>query len=152
MPIQLKLQGHKGAREMLENMPANAQRGIERAFWRVGRDLKSEVDRQVLRTPKRGKVYKIGRRFHRASAEGQSHANLSGTLRKSVGFTVGGGELVFGYGGGRIRAPKYAAAIELGRRDKTIKARPTLRHSIDNELGNTVEHLGHYVAEVLDEG
>ena len=153
MPIKLKLENHKGAAEMLDSMPANAARGVERAFWRVGRDLKAEVDRQVLRKPKTGRLYKVAgkRRRHRASAPEQSHANLSGTLRKSTGFKVGSKSMDFGYGAGRIRAPAYAQAIEFGRRDGLIKPRPTLRHAISEELGNTIEHLGHYVGIELNE-
>lgn len=151
MQTRLKLEGVRDIDFMLRDMPKNVQRGVERAFWQVGQNLKRQVDYQVLRTPKTGKYYKKpnGRRY-RSSAAGESHANVTGTLRKSAGASVGGMEMEFGYGGGRIRAPKYAAAIELGRLDGTIKARPTLANSVDEEIGSAVEFLGDYTVREMD--
>lgn len=114
---------------------------IRRGFFLLGRDLGATANAEILRQPKSGRVYirrdRAGRRRrHVASAPGETHANMTGDLRRSLGWRVRGHlSLEFGYGVGGdgvgLRgAPEYAAAIEFGSR--TLLARPSLRNAINS--------------------
>jgi hypothetical protein len=78
---------------------------------------------------------------NRSSAPGETHANQSGALRRSIGWKVHGSDsLTFGYGaGGSPSAPPYARSVEEG----TVKmaARPSLANAIKATNRNTVVNL-----------
>ncbi len=116
---------------------------IEQGWHRFAIDLRTEAASQVLSGVKSGKTYRNVRlpggrikRRHVASAPGESHANLSGALRRAMGWTVSGWRRMdFGYGvGARHKGPIYARAIELGRpateKYSEILPRPTLGNAI----------------------
>ena len=110
------------------------RRAIRQTWYALGKDLKAAANQEILNGKKSGKLYivhiKGRRRKHRASAPGESHANLTGKLRKSIGWKVHGSDKMdFGYGFTRS-APEYAAAIEFGRRDGTIEPRPSLDNAV----------------------
>lgn len=144
MLIKLDITQQKNAMEMLDGIAPKTIRGIEKAFWRVGRDLRDQVNRQTLKLPKTGIVYirrdSLGRRRrHRSSAMGESHANMTGALRKSVGWKASGMQLRFGYGATQNDAPNYAKKVEFKLN------RPTLQNSINEEIRNVEQHLAHFV-------
>ena len=118
--------------------------GIRRAWFAVGKDLLDSANEAVLRRPRHGRVYfRRGpsgrRRRHVASRPLESHANLSGTLRKSMQWKVRGRDLRFGYGAATANAPEYARFVEEG--TSRMVRRPTLRNSIDANRRNTEQHL-----------
>lgn len=117
--------------------PAATGRSIRHAFFELGKDLKAEANREILRRPKSGRVYLVRsrggrRRRHVASAPGETHANLSGDLRRAVGWKVHGNErLDFGYGvsgGSSNPSPRYDAFVEFGTRK--MAPRPSLANAI----------------------
>ena len=118
--------------------------GIRWAFFMLGRDLQETANREILRKPKHGQLYIVrtpsGRkRRHRASAWGEAHANLTGTLRKSMGWKVrGSNELEFGYGLAKP-APDYAHNIEV------TKNRPSLKLSVDANQRNAELHFARQI-------
>lgn len=125
----LKMMGLEGA----------TRRSIRHAWFELGKDLRAEANREILRKPKSGRVYVVRgrggrRRRHVASAPGETHANLTGKLRRSIGWKVSGSDQMdFGYGvasTGRNAAPPYAPAIEFGRADGSIAPRPSLQNAI----------------------
>ena len=131
------------------------ERGIRKAWFATGKDLLGELNRATLAKPRKGNVYvtrdKAGRRRrHTASRPGESHANQTGTLRRSAGWKVRGMELDFGYGVTEPE-PEYAGWVENGTRDKNgqvkMAARPSVRNSIKSNQRNTEQHLGRYVEE-----
>jgi HK97 gp10 family phage protein len=114
------------------------RRSIRRAFFELGKDLKAEANREILRRPKHGRTYIVrgrsGRpRRHVASAPGETHANLSGRLRRSISWKVHGDErMEFGYGVSTTdanAAPEYDLFVEYG--TSRMAARPSLRNAID---------------------
>ncbi len=114
------------------------EKSIRRAWFELGKDLKSEANREILRKPKSGRTYFIrtraGRvRRHVASAPGETHANLTGWLRRSISWKVSGtDEMRFGYGistTARNANPEYDAFVERGTR--RMAARPSLSNAID---------------------
>ena len=109
--------------------------------------LSAELNQQVLKRPKGGKVYVRrvrggNRRRHRASAAGETPANLTGEYRKSRGYQVSGWrQMRFGV---RDRKGRW---LEEGTRN--MKPRPGLRNTFDakeNQLQSIHEQA---IAEVF---
>lgn len=126
-------------REVAE-MPTRMQQVFRRGFMDFMRALQKRANYDVLHGRKTGRVYVIRtatgrRRRHRASAPGESHANRTGALRKSISFKVHGWERSeFGYGVATAEAnaaPFYAAFLEFGTR--RMAPRPTLQNAIAKE-------------------
>ena len=111
------------------------RRSIRHAFMELGRDLKKTASAEILRRPKSGRTYLIysartGRaRRHVASAPGETHANLSGELRRSIGWRVHGEDrMEFGYGVSERPVPRRGIFLEYGTR--RMAARPSLHNAI----------------------
>ena len=123
------------------------RRSIRHGWFALAQDLKRVANTEILRKPKSGRVYFIrlpsGRiKRHIASAQGETHANLSGTLRRSLGWQVRGHTgMEFGYGvsspvgAGYNAAPIYAE-IEFGY--GRVAPRPSLQNAI-NETNRNAE-------------
>lgn len=118
----------------VKDLDSLIQEGIRQGFLEFMRDLKHEANRAILKDPKTGRVYvrrdRAGRRRrHKSSAPGESHANLTGVLRRSISFKVRGHDrATFGYGALGDDAPVYARFVEFG--TSRMAARPSLRNAI----------------------
>lgn len=118
----------------IRNLTEITERSIRHGFFQMGKDLRKTASDEILRRPKSGRVYVIRtrsgrRRRHVASAPGETHANLSGTLRRSIGWHVTGHRrLEWGYGVDKP-APEYGRAIEHG--SSRIQPRPSLRNAMN---------------------
>ena len=130
----------------IEGLDKLTKRGIRQARFKIGHGLIGAASREILKGPKTGRVYirldKSGRRRrHRSSAPGETHANLSGTLRKSLSFQLRGSiSMEFGYGVSVPKeAPLYAEFVEFG--TTKMRARPSLFNAIRSEQGNTLQHF-----------
>lgn len=128
----------------LDNLESATKRGIRAGWFSFAKDLQDSANREILRKPKSGRVYMIrtrgGRRRHVASAPGETHANMSGTLRKSMGWKVRGAKTMeFGYGVTSKQAPPYAEAVEEGTR--RMAARPSLGIAVRKNLRNAEKHF-----------
>jgi len=116
------------------------RRAIRQGFFEFGKDLRDTASQEILRRPKGGRTYIVRqgkRRFrHTASAPGETHANLSGKLRRSIGFQIHGSRSMdFGYGvDPRGPAPDYAIYVEDG--TSRMAARPSLQNAIRVTLRN----------------
>ena len=110
------------------NFAVAKQCGLLFGLYNLGKYLKKTINTDILKKDKRGRVYNLRtksgrRRKHRASAPGQTAANLSGTYRKSVDFRVEGANfLEFG-----ASAP-YAKFLELG--TSKMAPRPGLQNAM----------------------
>jgi len=88
----------------IEDMDKRTRRGLRQGMFKAGQALRSEASREILKGTKTGIIYirRTGggrRRRHQSSAAGQSHANLSGALRRSLSYQLrGASEIEFGYG------------------------------------------------------
>lgn len=116
------------------------RRAIRHAWFDLGKALKASANRAILdKKSKSGNVYMIRsrtgsrrRRRHVASAPGQSHANMFGALRKSLGWKVHGYEnMEFGYGASPRPVPRYAPFVEYG--TSRMEHRPSLHNAIVEE-------------------
>ena len=134
----INLRSHPNNRDFfveIEGLENRLRRTVRRGWFKLGKDLKQTANKEILRRPKGGRTYirrtRGGRRRrHVASAPGETHANMSGKLRRSIGWRVSGSDrMEFGYGVARGEsAPAYANAIENG--SFKILARPSLRNAI----------------------
>lgn len=115
--------------------------GVEHAAWTSAQGLRRATSKEILRRPKGGRVYKSrtgsgARRRHTSSAAGETHANLSGKLRRSLDFKVSIKEIEFGYGVTKGNAPDYANFVEFGTPGGQMKPRPSLQNGIKSQTRN----------------
>jgi len=119
----------------LKTLEKMTERSIRHGFFDLGQDLKRSANKEILRKPKGGRVYIVRsrssgrRRRHVASAPGETHANMFGDLRRSLGWIVrGASQMEFGYGVDRD-APDHAPWVENG--TKNMAARPSLKNAVE---------------------
>lgn len=135
----------------LEGIEHLTKRAVRRGLFRWGKELLSTANEEILRGRKTGRIYirrdRAGRRRrHRASAPGETHANMTGSLRRSMAWKVTGNDrLEFGYGINIKDAPAYAPFVEFG--TFKMKPRPSLQNAIDKTTGNAER----YFQEELEE-
>jgi len=138
----------------IEGIEKLTQRGLRQGMFRSGQSLRSEANREILKGSKSGKVYirKIAggrKRRHKSSAAGESHANMTGTLRRSLSFQLRGTkEIEFGYGvsSGKT-APDYAKFVEFG--TTKMKPRPSLKNALNSQQGNLTQHFKNEIRKAL---
>jgi hypothetical protein len=137
MIIQFVMDGPtKKTFRQIERQSDNVRKTILDTFRFMGKDLKKKISDDIRdKSTKTGRFYerrtKRGRKTrHRASAPWETHADLTGTLRRSLGWKVQGtNNLEIGYGVSGKPAPKYAQ-IEFGI-PPHIEARPSIGNNID---------------------
>lgn len=131
--------GNKSTFQQVGNLAELTHRGIRQGFFRLGNELKKELNREVLKKDKRGKTYirrdRAGRRRrHVSSARGQTPANRTGAYRKAIGYQIRGGEqMEFG-----IRdSVDYAKFLEDG--TKKMAPRPGVGNAVKSQQRNARE-------------
>jgi len=118
----------------IEGLEKATKRGLRQSMARVGQALISSANQEILHGVKTGRTYirrdKRGRgRRHLASAPGETHANATGDLRRSLSYQKHGtSSLEFGYGVSAGKpVPDYASFVEFGTPGGKIKPRPSLK-------------------------
>lgn len=127
--------------------------GVEFAAYTSGKGLVKTTSAEILKKPKGGRVYvrrdRAGRRRrHIASAPGETHANMTGRLRRSLAFKVNPSQLEFGYGVDKNDAPPYAEFVEFGTR--RMAARPSLQNGIRAERRNFQNNFEREIGKRLE--
>lgn len=124
----------------LNSLERLTKRAVRQGLFKWARDLKKIANAEILSKDKTGRLYfrktrSGGRRRHRASSPCETHANMTGTLRRSIGWVVPGSDrLEFGYGfAPGLTAPDYAGFVEFG--TFKMKARPSLQNAIKDTQG-----------------
>lgn len=121
----------------VKDLPSTFHQVFRDGFFGYMRELKKGASKEILRKPKSGVTYIVRtrtgkRRRHVASAPGETHANLTGALRRSLSWKVHGWEKAeFGYGvstNSKNAAPEYGAFVELGTR--FMQPRPSLQNAV----------------------
>jgi len=139
----------------VDQLGTRTAQGIRAGFFELGKDLRQTANKEILRKPKKGRTYVVRgpagrRRRHVASAPGETHANLRGTLRRSMGWRVqGASSMEFGYGVGyRAKpAPDYAGYVEDGTRD--MAPRPSLGNAVKATERNAELHFQNGIIRAL---
>jgi len=130
--------GNKAVYISIDRIDENTRRGIRQGFFRLGSSLRRTASRQILSKNKTGRIYRIRRgktyRRHRASAPGESPANLSGNYRRKIGFQIRGHkEMEFG---GRA---DHSHFLEDG--TTRMEPRPGLGNAVKAEERNSVTYF-----------
>ncbi len=127
---------------VVEDLTGLTRRAIRHGFFKLGQDLRRRANAEILRRPKSGRTYIIRtrtgrRRRHVASAPGETHANLTGRLRRSIGWQVHGHlSMEFGYGvDPRGPAPEYGQYLEFG--TVMLQPRPSIQNSMTDVQRNS---------------
>lgn len=129
--------GNRLVYRRMEDFSNDAKQVFRNGFFSFMKELKRNANKEILRKPKGGESRIIRtaggrRRRHVASAPGESHANVTGTLRKSLSWKVKSWHTAeFGYGvasNASSKAPVYGRFLELGTR--AMRARPSLRNAV----------------------
>ncbi len=135
--------------EKLIGLDNLTKQGIRQGMFDSGHGLIKNASTEILRKPKSGHTYfirdKAGRvRRHVASAPGETHANLTGTTRRSLSFKLAGvTSFEFGYGvSGGVEAPDYAEELE--------STRPSLQNAIRSENQNMIQHFERQILRQFD--
>lgn len=124
----------------LKGVNKKVKQATRKGMFKWAKDLKSTASAAILAKDKTGRIYirrdAAGRRRrHRASSAGESHANRTGALRRSIGWRVTAWDrLLFGYGVDGKDTPDYDGFVEFG--TFKMKPRPSIQNSINNTLGN----------------
>ncbi len=139
--------------ELIANLGKLTRSGVEFAAYVSGRGLVRATSKEILRKPKGGRIYirkdRAGRRRrHIASAPGETHANMSGKLRRSLGFKVNLNQIEFGYGVQSNDAPEYAKFVEFGTR--RMRARPSLQNGIKSQRRNFQNNFEREIGKRLE--
>lgn len=116
--------------------------GLRQALFEIGRENVKHTRKLIADKNKNGRIYIINGFRHQASAPGEAPANLTGTLQKSVGYTVRGSQqMEFGdtiYYGRYLEegTKKMAARPHLARtvKEKARDAEQALQGAVDREL------------------
>lgn len=131
----------------IDNLKDITARSIRQSFFMLGKDLKKTANKAILKRPKSGRVYIIRtaggrRRRHRASAPGESHANMTGKLRRALGYKIRGSKtLEFGYGvEAGNPAPDYGKYVEFG--TGRMAPRPSLQNAMEETNRNAELYFG----------
>ena len=137
----------------LKNLAKLTKSGVEHAAYVSGKGLVRATSVEILKKPKGGRTYvrKIrggAKRRHVASAPGETHANMSGKLRKSLGFKVNPSQLEFGYGVDKNDAPEYGEFVEFG--TSRMKPRPSLQNGIRSERRNFQNNFDREIGKRLE--
>ena len=131
----------------IAKLKENTKYGVQKALFKIGKDLQDIFRSQIISKNKTGKLYirrdRLGRgKRHQASAAGESPANRTGNYRKSVGFNVSGSsELRFG------NSAEYAGFLEVG--TSRMKARPGLCNAIKENERNTLRELSDGITKAI---
>lgn len=130
----------------IKGMTKDVRVGVKNAFVIIGRELKKESKRYINSKDKTGRLYRItrfGRSYnHRASAPGQSPANISGNLIKNL-FKKTGNDSTLTFGD---RA-SYAGFLEKG--TARMAKRPYLLKAIKAKRRDMISHFTHEINKHL---
>lgn len=141
------LKGGEKYEDSLRGLEPRTRFGIEKALWRLGKDIHTEFRKQVIAKDKTGRIYvfrtKSGaRRRHRASAPGETPANRTGLYRKKFNFNVARADLL------EVTddAP-YAGYLEEGTR--IMKRRPGLGNAVKATQRDGLRNLSNSVRDSI---
>lgn len=120
------------------------RRGVQRGLLAAGEEVRDEVLRLILHTPKTGHLYRRRGAVHQASAPGEAPASDTGTLVSRITVDTSDlSALVV-----RVGAhTNYAAYLEFGTR--RMAARPFMRPALLGKTQRIVDLVADEVRAVL---
>jgi hypothetical protein len=117
------------------------EQGINKGWIDMGRALVRRGQDSIRKDPKTGRIYDVpkrlraivGKRYHQASAPGESPANFTGELAKGLHFVSHYTQLEWGYDADQ----NYGKFLETGTRK--MSPRPMLE-KVSNEIAGIAEN------------
>jgi len=105
---------------------------IRQGLYQVCKNTQKSAKSETRKKNKTGRVYMINKNGkvvkHQSSAPNESHANITGTLTKSIDFSVEHSTMaLFGYD----NSTNYGKYVELG--TSRMQQRPTLKNAMKTE-------------------
>lgn len=150
----------------IKNLAGAEKQAIRKAFYDLGKILVADTREEINKKPKSGRRYVKyqgvkGRlkkpQYYNASAPGEAPAVVTGTLRKSINFTVSGAsEMKFGVDLSRGDASygKYLEHGNLlamsGQGSKNIKPRPYISAAFAKNKNNIERKFSAEIAQALN--
>lgn len=120
----------------IDNLTKGHKKAIRNASFDIGRKNQSDIRKNILTGPKTGRLYRVSGRVHRASAEGESPANVTGRLAKSASYNVKGHRAVeFGY----AASAHYGGYLEDG--TVKMKRRPNVAKVADDNAQTFINYM-----------
>jgi hypothetical protein len=86
--ITMRVENEKAVADAIKQYGAQAEAAIGRAVQATGLEVRSDIQRRILRGPKTGKVYLRGSVSHQASRAGEAPATDTGTLASSISYRL----------------------------------------------------------------
>lgn len=124
----------------LKNTTPFMLKAIRTALFEIGAENTQMMKRFIYAPPKTGRIYRYKNRWHQASAPGQSPANRSGFLARSISYHVRDYHEVELYS-----TAKYADALEYGTKDGRIKPRPYFIRTVKKKERDNYRSLQRWV-------
>lgn len=121
----VELIGQTGLRNWLANAADEIREQVGYELSDIAAELEGDIALRIQQGPKTGRVYKRRSVTHRASMAGQSPANDTGTLMKSI-YSERESRLTYTVGSRVV----YALYLEYGTRK--MAARPFFRPAVEN--------------------
>ena len=130
----------------IENLANMTVRGIRQGFFALGSALLTDMNAEVLKKDKTGRIYIVRtsggkrgvgkKRRHQASAPGQTPANLTGNYRRAIGYQIYGSDsMEFG-----IRDDAdYGTFLDSG--SSRMLPRPGVRNTVTKMQGQANEYF-----------
>lgn len=127
----------------LQKVAWSMRKGIRTALFEIGAENTQQVKRFIYAPPKTGRYYRYKKRWHRASAPGESPANRSGFLARTIDYRVKGIDRVE-----IISEAIYANVLEDGyvfSDGREIKPRPYLIRTANKKRRDNYNSLKRHV-------
>ncbi len=129
----------------IANLGKATSKGINQAFYSIGKDLKGTAQQSIIDPPKTGRIYRVRGKRHQASAAGEAPANLTGALKDSIDFKVGSSNSMrFEAGDGKVN---YAGFLEDG--TSKMAARPFMIPAIKANERNAIAHFEREILKTI---
>lgn len=118
----------------LDRITRKHKKAIRDSSFDIGRKSRKDTRRNILTGRKTGVTYNVSGKVHQASAPGESPANMTRKLARSVDYDVRGHKQVeFGY------KELYGEFLEEGTR--YMDKRPNLRKVLDDNTQTFINYM-----------
>lgn len=135
MEVYIDLSGQREIIDALKSMEKDAEKAIEQGLLKTAFLGVSLAQRSILKGPKTGRIYKLGRRVHQASAPGEPPANDTGRLVSSLRAEISTEALTASL----IAGTQYAIYLEFGTR--RMEPRPFLRPAAEKATAPGIQMI-----------
>lgn len=149
--MTIRLLGTARLMKKLEKMSIDVTKEVREEVARGAILIQNESRRAVQKGSKTGRLYKRGKKYHQASAKGESPATDSGRLVSHINFYIFRKGLSAKVGVTDMSDVRYARRLEFGGRDKRgvyIAPRPYIRPALRRHGKKIINRIERAVKKV----